>query len=195
MARQVGRGSKCPEALLLARTASICLRPVDQTGLAARSEADHPGHQDPARALPHHLDHRSPATPGPRTALAQASGPARPRPRRLSTRPGAGPSSYPRPLLRPPPRDRLLVAFDRPVRGHLRRPAQPVQQIRHPTRGVPVAEQAMDQLRDPGKGPPLVLHPAVRGRASLQLDLQTFRLAVAELTRKAAGPLRPCPMW
>ena len=43
-------------------------------------------------------------------------------------------------------------------------------------------EQPVDQLRDPRQGPPLILAPAVRRRASLQLGLQPFCLVIVELT-------------
>ena len=77
----------------------------------------------------------------------------------------------------------------RKVRGDLRGPADPVQQIRHPAQGVADPEQAADQRRDPGQGPPLIggpVGPLLRGRAPVQLVGEPVELGVAELAHRPA---------
>lgn len=68
-------------------------------------------------------------------------------------------------------------------------PAQPMQQTRHPTRGTPVAEQAMDQLRDPRQGPAPILRPAVHRRPASSPACSRSARASPSRHEKSPGPL------
>ena len=82
-----------------------------------------------------------------------------------------------------PPQDRVLVAFDSPMFGHLRGPAHPMQQQRGTFEAVSDVKQGGDQLHDPGQGPPLILGVS-RGRwPSLQPLPQPLHLLGIQLRR------------
>jgi len=75
------------------------------------------------------------------------------------------------------------------VHRYLRAPADAVQQVRHTTLGATYVKQPGDQHGDPRQSPPLVLHPAVRSRAGLQLVLQPDQPSYVQPAR--CTPTRP----
>lgn len=85
--------------------------------------------------------------------------------------------------------DRPVVAFQRPLHGHLRGPAVPAQQLPHDLDGVAGVEHPPDQHLDTSACPPLgLLAPAVRERTALQLLFQALSLLRAEPLGPDAGP-------
>ena len=75
-------------------------------------------------------------------------------------------------------------------------PADAVQQVGHPARGVGHPEQPPDQESDPGQGPALI-DPAVRGGTAVEFGDQPVELGVIQLahrpTRAARRQRRPAP--
>jgi hypothetical protein len=77
----------------------------------------------------------------------------------------------------------------------LRGPADAVQQIRHPARGVGHPEQPPDQDRDPVQGPTLI-DPAMRGGATVELgdqpgELGSSSMLTAPPASREANAVRP----
>ena len=157
------------EALLLTFTSFVDHRPVDEpAALPGSGSRSSPASEIAAGALRGDFHDRGLARAGPRFGPWLVSAFAPPRRRSRSTRPACARSFYRGPRTFSPRHDRRLVAFDRPVAGHLRRPAHPVQQQRCALDAVPDVEHRGDELDHPGKRPPLVLDVTRRRRTGLQ---------------------------
>ena len=135
--------------------------------------------------FPRHPHHRSVSTTSP--------GPGPRRPQGLSgfvfeddPPPCSAASLVPSPRCRPA-RPRWRPRHVRsPAASDLRAPADAVQQVGHPARGVGHPKQPPDQHGDPVQGPTLI-DPAVRGRTMIELGDQPFELGIIQLA------LRPTP--